>query len=461
MLQLLGRPEPLAPADDEEALLEEALVMAWAHFSGTIAIGLGVAPDFELTDMPLPEPRTSQTPRPEAAPFQPAPPVEDAAVAFFREDFGFVPNLFKAQASRPDIVAAEIALIQALVLSEEHLARLQKERLMLVVSAANWNTYGVTLHTQILATLGISAEESDQLALDHHLAGLAGSDKALLDFVHKLAAAPSEFSRKEIDTLLLEGITEEQALEAVVTTAFACFCNTAQFGLGVPPDFAPRRINRPVPPKIPNLSTGEPRPTQGEIIDPDAALVAQVKGGDLNAFEDLILRHSKRVFRTLVGILGGPDEAQDAMQDTFLKAFQHLAAFESRSKFSTWLVSIASNTGLQRLRERRPLESLDDDQSDCGEGFRPRQIRAWIEDPEQLYSRTERRSLVENAVMKLPAKYRVVLMLRDMEQLSTEETAAALGLGIPAVKSRLLRGRMMVREALAPHFTGSAKEVAS
>jgi RNA polymerase sigma-70 factor (ECF subfamily) len=115
---------------------------------------------------------------------------------------------------------------------------------------------------------------------------------------------------------------------------------------------------------------------------------------------------------------------------------------------------------LQRLRERRPLDSLDDDAADTDGGFRPRQIRAWTEDPEQLYSRTERRSLVEETVMKLPAKYRVVVVLRDMEQLSTEETATALGLGIPAVKSRLIRGRMMVREALAPHFNKSVKGVA-
>jgi RNA polymerase sigma-70 factor (ECF subfamily) len=107
------------------------------------------------------------------------------------------------------------------------------------------------------------------------------------------------------------------------------------------------------------------------------------------------------------------------------------------------------------------LDSLDDDATDQDGGCRPRQIRAWTEDPEQLYSRIETRSLVEDTVMKLPAKYRVVVVLRDMEQLSTEETAAALGLGIPAVKSRLIRGRMMVREALAPHFTKSVKGVAT
>jgi len=103
------------------------------------------------------------------------------------------------------------------------------------------------------------------------------------------------------------------------------------------------------------------------------------------------------------------------------------------------------------------MQSLDEDFSEADESFRPRQIRAWTEDPEQLYSRTETRALVEEGVMKLPVKYRVVLILRDIEQLSIEEAAAALGLGIPALKSRHLRGRLMLREALTPHFAANAK----
>jgi RNA polymerase sigma-70 factor (ECF subfamily) len=178
--------------------------------------------------------------------------------------------------------------------------------------------------------------------------------------------------------------------------------------------------------------------------------VQKAQAGDLEAFEVLVGRHGKRVYRTLVGLLGSSEEARDAMQDTFLKVFQHLAGFQGRSKFSTWLISIAGNTGLQRLRERRPMESLDDDGREGDEGFRPRQVRAWTDDPEQLYSQAEVRSLVENCLKKLPAKYRVVVLLRDFEQLSAEDAAAALGLGVPALKSRLLRGRLMLRGAGAP-----------
>ena len=145
------------------------------------------------------------------------------------------------------------------------------------------------------------------------------------------------------------------------------------------------------------------------------------------------------------------------MQDTFLKAFQHIGAFQGRSKFSTWLITIAHNTGVQRLRERRHVESLDDVPSEADAEFRPRQIRAWAEDPEQLCSQAERRELVERELMKLPVKYRVVLVLRDIEQLSGQETAEALGLGIAAMKARLLRARLMLREALASHFISSSK----
>jgi RNA polymerase sigma-70 factor (ECF subfamily) len=140
-----------------------------------------------------------------------------------------------------------------------------------------------------------------------------------------------------------------------------------------------------------------------------------------------------------------------------LKAFQHLNKFQGRSKFSTWLVSIASNTGLQLLRERKRVQSLDDDGVETDDGFRPQQIRAWSDNPEQLCSKSELRTLIEDNVMKLPSKYRVVVVLRDIEQLSIEDAAAALGLGISALKSRHLRGRMMLREALTPHFAGSAQ----
>jgi RNA polymerase sigma-70 factor, ECF subfamily len=143
------------------------------------------------------------------------------------------------------------------------------------------------------------------------------------------------------------------------------------------------------------------------------------------------------------------------MQDTLLSAFKHIEGFQGRSKFSTWLVTIARNTALQRLRGRKNVESLDEGEGEEDQDFRPRQVRAWQDDPEQTYSKTEMQQLVERAILGLPAKYRIVVMLRDIDQLSTDEVARQLELSVPAVKVRLLRGRLMLREWLSPHFTTS------
>jgi RNA polymerase sigma-70 factor (ECF subfamily) len=180
----------------------------------------------------------------------------------------------------------------------------------------------------------------------------------------------------------------------------------------------------------------------------------------LEAFEELVRRHGQVIHRALIAILGDASEAQDAMQDTLFSAFKHIGGFKGRSKFSTWLVSIARNAALQRLRSRRNTESLDQTDTSADRDFRPRQVAAWQEDPEQSHSRTEIRQLVEQGLLRLPAKYRVTVMLRDIEQLSTDEVARQLGLSVPAVKTRLLRGRLMLREWLSPHLAGRSKGAA-
>ncbi len=456
----------LAHGWDDESMLEAVLVTALANFLCTLSTGVGAVPDFEPRQIPTdvlssPGMYPSNGAEESSGPYLKAiqrSPDEFAPFAFFREKFGFIPNIFRAQTLRPDVVEAEASAIREVLLTEQFLTRVQKESILLVISAANLNTYCVAVHCEMLRAMGISMEDSDQIAVDHRQARLAESDKALLDFALKLTVQPSRFCREGLEPLRKHGFTDEQILETLVMTSFTNFLNTLQMGLGVTPDFPPRLILRPTPSKVANLLDNNRHPIEIDLqADPDTEPVARVQGGDLDAFEDLINRHSRRVYRTLVGILGNPDEARDAMQDTFLKAFQHLGDFQGRSKFSTWLVSIASNTGLQLLRDRKHVQSLHDDAVETDEGFRPQQIRAWSDDPEQLYSKSEVRTLVEDHVMKLPAKYRVVLVLRDIEQLSIEESAAALGLGIPALKSRHLRGRLMLREALTPHFTVAAK----
>jgi RNA polymerase sigma-70 factor (ECF subfamily) len=200
------------------------------------------------------------------------------------------------------------------------------------------------------------------------------------------------------------------------------------------------------------LSTSEARPTSDGIHtpDPDAELVKQVQAGKVDIFEELIRRHSGRVFGTVAGIVGNLDDAQDATQDVFLKAFENIARFEGRAKLSTWLISIAINTGTEMLRHRKhtePLGAFDDD-----EDFRPRQVQQWTDDPEQIFTAGQRNELVRDGILRLPEKYRVALILRDISQLSSEEAAAALEIGVPALKARVLRGRLMLRERLAPHF---------
>jgi RNA polymerase sigma-70 factor, ECF subfamily len=195
------------------------------------------------------------------------------------------------------------------------------------------------------------------------------------------------------------------------------------------------------------------RPSESEQVDPDAGLVARAQSGDLDAFEDLVNRHSRRVYRALVGVAGSFDEAQDATQETFLKVFQHIGSFQGRSKFSTWLLMIASNTGLQRLRDRSLWKASMKPAANQKRTFAHARCGPGPKIPSNF---TTLPRLVERGMLKLPAKYRVVLVLRDLEQLSTEETASVLGLGIPAIKSRLCRARLMLREALAPHFAARA-----
>ena len=191
--------------------------------------------------------------------------------------------------------------------------------------------------------------------------------------------------------------------------------------------------------------------------DADLELVRRVQGGDTAAFEGLVGRHERRLFRTLLGITGNREDAEDGVQNAFMKAYQHLGDFQGASLFSTWLMRIAINEGLERLRRRKATVSLDEEAEER-EDFRPLQVRAWEDNPEQFVSKIQIKELVEREVMNLPMIYRVVVMLRDIEEMTTEETATALALGISTVKTRLLRGRLMLREALAPHFMRQRQE---
>jgi RNA polymerase sigma-70 factor (ECF subfamily) len=393
--------------------------------------------------------------------------------SFFREYYGFMPLVFQAQSVLPGVVEAEAAMASS-ILGGGSLSQAEKERIVLASASACQNVYLATLSYQTLSVLGLTEDELDQIMRGNRSVYREFTDEALLvvawaNFVCTLATGLAvEPDFEPVPMTDSRARILDRALDADVLRARSHALEAALLGdrsldrdRAGPADFVRGVVSAALNTfqngeKIVNPAQPETPPTHKTFpADPHAELVARIQRGDVDAFEEIMERHSRRVYRTLIGVLGNADEARDGMQDTFLKAFQHISDFEGRSKLSTWLVSIASNTGIQRLRERRPEQSLEHDDSD--ETFRPKELRAWSDDPEQLYAKAELKALVEEGVMKLPAKYRVVLMLKDIEQLSIEEVGGALGIGIAAVKSRVLRGRLMMREALAPHFAKSAR----
>jgi RNA polymerase sigma-70 factor (ECF subfamily) len=463
-----------------ESILEAVVVTALAIYRCTLSLGLGPEPDFgsrKLASTKIYPPHERALPGllphiHEAAgrkgPYVPAPylsPQTFAPFAVVRKSHGFIPKFFRAQTLRPDLLEAELEAVDRILLPEDALTRVQKECILLAVSAANLNSYCVAMHCNLLRGLGMSSEEGDQIAVDHHESGLTEPDKALLDFAVKLGTGVSEFSREDVVKLQVLGFSEKQILECEVVTAFNNFANTLQMGIGIEPDFEPppifekNKMNLPGATQTPIQAASAVRLVD-TLQDADVGLVAQAQSGKLGAFEGLVRRHSQLIYRTLIAILGNPADAEDAMQDTFLSAFKHIAGFEGRSKFSTWFVSIARNTALKRLRRGKLFESLDEDEYDEERDSRPRQVRAWQDNPEQCCSKSEMRQLVEKGILALPANYRVVVILRDIQQLSTDEVARQLELSVPAVKTRLLRGRLMLREWLSPCFTTSVRGIA-
>jgi RNA polymerase sigma-70 factor, ECF subfamily len=185
--------------------------------------------------------------------------------------------------------------------------------------------------------------------------------------------------------------------------------------------------------------------------DEDLPLLNRALEGDTEAFEQLVRRHECRVFRTTVALTGNAEDAEEALQDTFLNVYQHLCEFRRDSRFTTWLTRIAINAALQKIRRRHETVSLDDPDVPQTEFF-PQRYENWRDNPERLYAAEEMRRIVEEAVLSLPPAYRVVFVLQEIAEMDTVEAAEVLGLTIAALKSRLLRARLMVREALAARF---------
>jgi RNA polymerase sigma-70 factor (ECF subfamily) len=198
---------------------------------------------------------------------------------------------------------------------------------------------------------------------------------------------------------------------------------------------------------------GTIQPKVGEPLSEELMLVQAAKGGDVAAFEELVKRYDRNVFRIAQHITQNREDAEDVVQDAFLKAYQNLGQFQGQSKFYTWLVRIAVNEALMRLRRRRPerMVSLDEDVKTEDDSV-PREVADWAPNPEQLYNQSELKDILTRTIQGLPPSFRTVFVLRDVEGLSTEEAAEALDLSIPAVKSRLLRARLQLRERLSRYF---------
>jgi RNA polymerase sigma-70 factor (ECF subfamily) len=185
----------------------------------------------------------------------------------------------------------------------------------------------------------------------------------------------------------------------------------------------------------------------------ELALVKAAQKGDVNAFEQLIKKYDRNVFRIAQHITQNREDAEDVVQDAFLKAYQKLDQFQGNSKFYTWIVRIAVNEALMKLRKRKSdkLVSMDED-VETDEGAITREFADWSPNPEQQYNQAELNDILGRTIQGLPTSFRTVFVLRDVEGLSTEETAEMLGLSVPAVKSRLLRARLQLRERLSRHF---------
>src|SRR5713226_2598034 len=183
----------------------------------------------------------------------------------------------------------------------------------------------------------------------------------------------------------------------------------------------------------------------------DIVLIELVLAGDRRAFEPLVRKHERRVFRVVLAVLGNVEDAEEAMQDTFIKAYRHLDQFRRESRFTTWLTRIAVNEALQKRQARKESVSLDES-PDVESKSLPGRFEPWPADPEKLYGKQEIRQLVEGAIQALPPIYRETLVLRDIEEMSAEEAADALEITVPALKSRLLRARLLLRESLGRHF---------
>jgi RNA polymerase sigma-70 factor, ECF subfamily len=201
-----------------------------------------------------------------------------------------------------------------------------------------------------------------------------------------------------------------------------------------------------------------PVPIRKEVRSPEEEidLIARVCAGEKQLFYDLISPYQRAVFTAAQAILQNEADAEEAAQEAFLKAFSHLSSFRRESKFSTWLIQIAINEArMKRRKDRKSLyESIDEEKKDEAGDYIPKDLADWRAIPSETLERGELREALQRALASLDEKYRDVFVLRDIQHLSITDTAKMLDITEASVKTRLLRARLQMRDALAPGFDG-------
>jgi RNA polymerase sigma-70 factor, ECF subfamily len=185
----------------------------------------------------------------------------------------------------------------------------------------------------------------------------------------------------------------------------------------------------------------------------EAQIIASVLAGNTHEFHDLIRPHERSVYVMALSLLHNEADAEDAAQEAFLKAFRNLANFRGESKFSTWLISITLNEARSRLRNKKTMKMESLDEPPEGQGHvSPALLRDWREIPSEALERQEFRLLLQQAITDLPLIYREIFLLRDVEELSVDESAEMLGITVASVKVRLHRARIMLQKKLVPQL---------
>ena len=197
--------------------------------------------------------------------------------------------------------------------------------------------------------------------------------------------------------------------------------------------------------------------TPSRLRDNEAELIKSVCSGEREAFYELVRPYERLVYVTAISILKNPADAEEVAQEAVLKAFANIASFRGESKFSTWLVQITYNEARMNLRKghRHLYESIDDNREGYEGDYWPRDFADWRPIPSEVLEKEDVRRAVENAINSLSPILREVVSLRDIQNLTVRETATILEISEGAVKTRLHRARLLLRDSLAPGFDGS------